>query len=166
MKRCTKCGRVKPLDDFYRAAGMRDGYRNDCKACNLRAKHERYLANPQPTIDRVRRWVEENQERRRNYELEYRQSGRKSAADRKHHLKRTFGLTEADYERLLGEQGGGCAICGRLPGSRNLHIDHDHDTGEVRGLLCFRCNVAIGHLREDPGIALKLIDYLGRYKAS
>src|SRR5436309_7587857 len=124
MKRCTKCGKSKPLDEFYRATGMRDGYRSDCKACNLRAKHDRYIANPGPTIERVKKWVADNRERRRCYEEEYKQSGRKGESDRRSHLKRKFGLSQEDYDRLLVEQGGGCAICGRLPRTRSLHVDH------------------------------------------
>ena len=112
------------------------------------------------------RGPKENPERYQRTQDAFRQSGRKRIADRKSHLKRTFGLSEADYERLLAAQGGGCAICGRLPNSRNLHIDHDHETGQVRGALCFACNVAIGHLRDDPMIAVKLLDYLERHRAS
>jgi len=53
-----------------------------------------------------------------------------------------LGLTLDDYERLLAAQGGVCAICKRPPkqGGRRLHVDHDHSTGSVRGLLCFICN--------------------------
>ena len=51
-----------------------------------------------------------------------------------------LGFTEADYERLLLEQDGGCAICGAAPKTRRLHVDHDHRTGRVRGLLCHSCN--------------------------
>jgi len=166
MKRCKKCGEVKPLQEFYRAAGMRDGFRNDCKRCFLRAAHDRHAANPGPARERARQWNRENAEHRQVYMEEYKRSGRKRVADRKSHLKRTFGITEADYERILSSQGGGCAICGRPPGGRKLHVDHDHDSGEVRGLLCFACNVAIGHLRDDPMIAIKLLDYLERFKAS
>jgi hypothetical protein len=54
-----------------------------------------------------------------------------------------LGVTDADYDRMLNEQGGGCAICGNPPKSRRLHVDHDHKTGKVRGLLCFRCNRAL-----------------------
>ena len=50
------------------------------------------------------------------------------------------GITEAQYEALLAAQGGGCAICGNTPKSRRLSVDHDHATGDVRGLLCHRCN--------------------------
>jgi hypothetical protein len=48
-----------------------------------------------------------------------------------------------EYERLVAERGEVCAICGARPKTRKLHVDHDHRTGEVRGLLCFRCNRAL-----------------------
>lgn len=51
-----------------------------------------------------------------------------------------LGVTDEQYERLLAAQGGGCAICGATPKTRRLHVDHDHKTGAVRGLLCYRCN--------------------------
>ena len=50
----------------------------------------------------------------------------------------------------LAEQGGGCAVCGRPPKEgKSLHVDHDHETGYVRGLLCFSCNAALGHFQDD-----------------
>jgi hypothetical protein len=54
-----------------------------------------------------------------------------------------LGITDDDYEALLAAQGGGCAICGNPPKTRRLHVDHDHKTGKVRGLLCHRCNRAL-----------------------
>lgn len=51
-----------------------------------------------------------------------------------------LGVTDAEYQALLTLQGGGCAICHRPPKTRRLHVDHDHATGRVRGLLCHRCN--------------------------
>ena len=51
-----------------------------------------------------------------------------------------LGVTTEVYERMLASQGGGCAICGNEPKTRRLHVDHDHATGRVRGLLCHRCN--------------------------
>ena len=53
---------------------------------------------------------------------------------------RQLGVSDEDYALLLAMQGGGCAICGQPPKSRRLHVDHDHKTGRVRGLLCFVCN--------------------------
>jgi len=56
---------------------------------------------------------------------------------------RQLGVTDEAYEALLEAQGGGCAICGAKPKTRRLHVDHDHATGKVRGLLCHRCNRAL-----------------------
>ena len=54
-----------------------------------------------------------------------------------------LGVSDDEYERLLEAQEGGCAICGNPPKTRRLHVDHNHRTGRVRGLLCFRCNRAL-----------------------
>ena len=67
---------------------------------------------------------------------------------------RRFGLTPEGYDTLLAAQGGGCAICStRDPGGRwgtHFAVDHDHDSGSVRGLLCSRCNVMLGNAKDDP----------------
>jgi hypothetical protein len=71
-----------------------------------------------------------------------------------------------DYWRILGEQGGRCAICGadEAGGKHNRwHVDHNHRTGQVRGLLCHSCNIGIGHLRENPDVLRSAIDYLDRW---
>ena len=69
---------------------------------------------------------------------EYAESGKKKISDRKSHLKRKYGLTLEEYDAMLEAQGGVCAICGEpRPEERTLHVDHDHETGAIRGLLCF-----------------------------
>lgn len=68
-------------------------------------------------------------------------------------------MTLEDFERKLASQGGGCAICGTTT-ARVDNVDHDHATGKVRGILCFRCNAAIGQLDDDPRRARALADYL------
>lgn len=78
-------------------------------------------------------------------------SGGKRLADRRSHLKRKFGMTIEQYDEMLAAQGGGCFICGRPPREdMSLHVDHDHSTGAVRGILCFRCNNALADFGEDP----------------
>jgi hypothetical protein len=77
--------------------------------------------------------------------------------------QRTYGITIADYDRILSRQHGLCAICGeQRPEERTLHVDHDHATGTVRGLLCFRCNNALGDLRDDHELFRRAADYLDR----
>lgn len=81
--------------------------------------------------------------------------------DRKgHHYARYYGITETDYQQLLKEQGGSCACCGAPPRKKRLAVDHDHESGAVRGLLCINCNSMIGHA-DDRIHRLKLaIAYL------
>lgn len=80
-------------------------------------------------------------------------------AQRQRNLRK-FGLTVKEYDVLLERQGGVCAICNRPPGGVRLAVDHSHETGQVRGLLCFNCNVAIGKLHDDPTLLLRAADYL------
>lgn len=81
------------------------------------------------------------------------------------HLKHRYGLTGEAHDRLLAAQGGVCAVCG-IPAEHTpthwrgkLCVDHCHDTGKVRGLLCNDCNAAIGHARTER-IALAMAEYL------
>ena len=74
--------------------------------------------------------------------------------------KANYGVTVAQYDRMLAEQGGRCAICGNGPGAKGLAVEHCHTTGRVRALLCGPCNSAIGLLREDPQIFAAAVTYL------
>lgn len=65
---------------------------------------------------------------------------------------------------MLASQGGGCAICGRAPREDiALHVDHDHATGAIRGLTCFRCNNALGDFADDPSLLEHAAAYLSRH---
>jgi hypothetical protein len=76
------------------------------------------------------------------------------------HLKRKYGITIEQYDAMLEAQGGGCFICGRPPREDiSLHVDHDHFTGEIRGILCFRCNNALADFQEDPILLAKAAAY-------
>jgi nitrate/TMAO reductase-like tetraheme cytochrome c subunit len=77
-------------------------------------------------------------------------------------LKNRFGLSLEDYDQMLESQNGQCKICGTdTPGNKGRFVvDHNHVTGEVRGLLCWSCNVGIGHLQDNPSILLSAFNYL------
>jgi len=88
------------------------------------------------------------------------------AQQRNAKLVKTYGLTDADFERLLAEQGGGCAIC-RRPETKvrlgvplPLCVDHDHATGAVRGLLCRACNVGLGAFEDNTAALVAAAAYL------
>lgn len=164
MKMCKKCGREKPLDDFYRATGTRDGHRGECKVCDLAAKKERYLADPAKSIARVKRWQQENADRVNAYHQSRRAKPGVKRADRSAYLKRKYGITIEQYDELLASQGGGCAICGREPRPDiSLHLDHDHASGHLRGILCFRCNNALGDFDDDMSLLRAAVRYLESY---
>jgi predicted nucleic acid-binding Zn ribbon protein len=75
--------------------------------------------------------------------------------------RRAYGLTTSEYRALLDHQRGRCAICDRLPRTRPLHVDHDHRTGLVRGLLCSRCNHdLLGAAHERPDLLRAAAWYL------
>lgn len=79
-------------------------------------------------------------------------------------LRVKFGITPEEYYALLEEQNGVCAIClGVNKDGKRLSVDHNHDTGKVRGLLCQRCNLCIGQFEENQETLLRAVDYLLRY---
>ena len=167
MKRCNKCGIEKPLDDFYRAPGMRDGHRGDCKVCDLAAKKKRYLADPAKAVARVKRWQQANPERVNATQRARRAKPEVKRADRARHLMTKYGITIEQYDELLAAQGGRCAICRREPRPDiSLHLDHDHESGRLRGILCFRCNNSLGDLDDDPSLLRAAFRYLESYQAS
>ena len=163
MKRCKVCGEHKRLDDFYTSSLGRDGVRPECKLCNLAARKAKYAANPEPYIARVKKWQQENSERLNAYRREYRRRPERKRSDRDAHLRRKYGIGIDDYDRMFVEQEGRCAICGEPgPDQGSLHVDHDHASGQVRGLLCVSCNNALGAFREDYDILRAAADYLDR----
>lgn len=162
-KVCSKCGEMKPLSEFHAGAG-RGGVRADCKVCFRARRNAKYRDDPEfrrEAKERVARWRVENDEYYRARQAEYQKSDAYRRSLRQTHLKTKYGITLQDYDEMLERQDGGCAICGRPPRADiSLHVDHDHGTGLVRGLLCFPCNNALGLMGDDPARLARAIDYL------
>jgi hypothetical protein len=151
MKKCSRCGTEKPTSEYHKDRRNPDGLYGWCKECAKAKAREYRTANP----DKVR----ESQKRSRTS---------KPRVYRNKQLLWTFGITLEQYEQMLADQGGVCAVCGKTeteihPQSkrvRNLNVDHCHDTGHVRGLLCNSCNRGIGLLKDDPTILRRALNYL------
>jgi hypothetical protein len=149
-KRCSKCFVVKPLASFGNYTSPRTGKiypRSACKSCVRIA-----------VAKRMREWRKNN-------------PGKRREGKRRTEMKCRYGMAPSDYEAILERQGGVCAICKGVqtrkqkrhlnPGQPDiLHIDHDHATGKVRGLLCHCCNMLIGHARENAATLMAAIVYL------
>jgi hypothetical protein len=83
-------------------------------------------------------------------------------------LKHTYGITREEYDLKLQEQDNGCAICksDKPGGNGGFYVDHNHTTGQVRGLLCHWCNFMIGQCKENPEILRSGIEYLKKWSKS
>ena len=114
--------------------------------------------------ERNRTFCANNPERCREYRKRYNQKhpDKVRAGQRRRKLRHLYGIEEHDYQRLLQEQGGRCAICGGQD-EQHLSVDHDHSTGEIRGLLCRQCNLVIGNAQEDPNILEASMRYLEKH---
>jgi hypothetical protein len=146
-KLCRTCGEVKPLTaEFWpRDSNQPDGFQGWCKTCKQTAQRAEYAANPEKYRERA--------------------------------LKHSHGITYAEYEEMLTAQGGGCAICGRQDSRSKLdpnkpakhlsiaklHVDHDYNTGEIRGLLCGTCNRGLGSFHDDTDLLEKAVAYLRKH---
>ena len=71
-----------------------------------------------------------------------------------------YGISAEEFETLWDKQNGACAVCGTSFNDNEYRIDHDHDTGKVRGLLCVSCNAGIGLLKDSPKVLLNAVKYL------
>ena len=153
-KRCPRCGETKSFSEFSKDRHNKHGLQSKCKACQASYQRE----HREESNERTRRWAKNNPEKRKEAQRKYDRANPDKAMAK--HLRRKFGITLDEYNRLLEKQGGVCAICGASPQNRNLSVDHDHATGKVRGLLCVNCNSAMGQAGDDPARLQKMIEYL------
>jgi hypothetical protein len=121
------CDTVKGLDEFSRDLQSVDLHRKICKSCGSKSAKWWQQANPQRFAQYGKQW-----------RVAHKDASRTSA--RRYHLKKQYDITPEQYWELFDQQKRVCAICGGKPRTKNLHVDHDHKTGKVRGLLCSSCN--------------------------
>jgi hypothetical protein len=172
-KRCNACGQIKSIDEFWvRKSGKDKGYAlSYCKACGTAQMRERYRQDPERMRERSRIYRDTHPdfaERNRQQSRQWASANREKiqASGRQYRC----GITPAEYERMLEEQKGICAICGK---GVTLHIDHDHaccpsdkkrTCGRcIRGLLCGACNQGLGFFKDNPDLLLAAIDYLAKW---
>ncbi|MCZ2839056.1 endonuclease domain-containing protein [Modestobacter sp. VKM Ac-2985] len=86
----------------------------------------------------------------------------KAGGSRTYHLSRRYGISAEEADLMLVDQGGVCAICAKAPAA---HVDHDHDSGAVRSLLCFNCNGGLGQFRDDPALLRVAARYVESHRA-
>ena len=122
-----------------------------CKKCDTKKSKNEFSAN-RAKFDGLQPWCKSCKS---THQKEANPSVRKG-----YHLKHMFGITIEDYNTMLEDQEGACAICKKPEDTKSLAVDHDHTTGRVRGLLCAKCNKAIGLLQDNENLLYSAIDYL------
>jgi hypothetical protein len=125
-KTCSKCSCTKLLAEFYPRKDFQDGYMSRCREC-VRKEHSGYY--------------KDNNEKIRAYRRNF---GRISR----------YGITEDEVREIIASQNWKCAICERKI-EITAHVDHDHETGVIRGVLCKQCNIALGLLSDNAGTVIK-----------
>lgn len=156
VKVCFQCKESKSSDQFWEDRRNKDGLGPYCKPCQLsRQRDRRWRAGP------------EERAKRRAYERTYYHSRKGEAPyqDQRQRLRLwgRYKITPEEVAAIFERQHGKCAICGsENPGGRgnSFHIDHDHKTGKVRGLLCARCNHQLGTIENEEWMT-RALAYLG-----
>lgn len=167
-KTCSRCKQLKPLGCFYKNKTTNDGYAYECKNCkdsrpNTYWKTEKARAADKERYKR-RKSTQEGKAAILESNRRYKQSERGKLAAWARHISKNYGIDTKIYFEMLKKQDYGCAICGIKPTGRRMHIDHSHSTKSVRGILCSKCNQAIGLLSENPELFDKAKHYLSSFK--
>jgi hypothetical protein len=166
---CSKCKENKPESDFTIDKRRASGKGSWCKTCFVQYRKEYHIEHSKELNAKSSQWAKNNPDKVRKNGLKYRSSHREEEKNRA--LKYKYSLSSEDYENILEKQNGVCVVCGREETAvdrngniKKLQVDHDHITGEIRGLLCSTCNRGIGYLQDDIYIVEKALQYLKEYK--
>jgi len=139
-KSCITCNEIKDFSFYHKNPSMKKGISNECKKCS----HKR-LQEARAKTD---------------YKERFKVYNRRSC------LKSRYGIDDKDFDKMVKNQNNRCLICNEEPKKEkafqtwNLHVDHCHKTGKVRGLLCHLCNRGIGLFRERHDLLLKAFEYV------
>jgi ribosomal protein S27AE len=166
---CKQCGNVRLAE--YR---KNNAAKYNAMMKKYRQKNRGRIREFEQTPARkeyMRKWRQkpEIKERTAARQRKYRDKNREKAAliQRKSVLKNVYGVSLDWYDSKLKEQDSGCAICGSLTpqrvGTKHFSVDHNHSTGENRGLLCVKCNTLIGYANENPNILKSAIAYIEKH---
>lgn len=138
-KICTKCLEKKDIDCFARDKYRKTGFSYKCKVCRNSDQ-----------LERAREWRKNNREKIKDKDIWYKR-------------KYEFNITKEEYYKILLKQNNSCAICKKTHDSdshKRMHIDHNHVSKKIRGLLCFTCNVGLGLFKDNITVIKNAIEYL------
>lgn len=149
FKQCAKCNKLKSLSSFYKRNKEKNLLRNECKECASKRNKE-YVAKHKHRLQiKNKEWAIKNKNKIRDTKI-----------------KRKFGITLEEKNQMFKDQQNKCAICGTVENirGRDWDIDHCHETGKVRGILCSNCNRGLGLFGDSVKNLLKAAEYLQKHK--
>lgn len=152
-KRCPRCGEIKSIASCFRNEPSRPrGIATYCRDCEPEIRREKYAARKSAHNEQAKAYQKQRPEKRAEWA-------------RKHALKKFYNLTPEQWEGMYLAQSGRCLICDEEIPRGSFHVDHDHASGAVRGLLCSSCNSGLGMFKDDIYRLQRAINYLERYVA-
>jgi hypothetical protein len=160
VKRCSKCDATKSIDDFGKDSSTPDGLTYHCRDCR-NAKARIYC--------QTSGYYAKRHDAHREYKRNYYKRPEVVRRVRNQQLLKAFGITVEQYDALLAKQGGKCAICGKERASlfeKHMAVDHDHETGAIRGILCEGCNVGLGFFLDNVTLLKNAIRYINAHRKS
>ena len=147
---CKKCGSTE-----------RYTVSSDCRQCTIKKTTKRNKEDPKYR-EYQQQYREKNTLTQKEYHKLWYQENNEKVYE--YNLKKKYGIIYAEYEKMLTEQKGLCAICGKAEAeNKRLAVDHCHRTGKIRSLLCGKCNKAIGLLDDDPELMKQAIEYMRKH---
>jgi len=168
-KTCCHCKEDKVFSEFWKDSSRKDGLHHNCKKCGNEMSKLSYKKNQElhgsSYIPRANRTPEEQQalQRQRANDRRKRKMSEdpnwKKLTEMAYKTRKTFKEVESWFNKQWMRQQAQCAICGKVFCDDDC-IDHNHDTNELRGLLCKLCNAGIGMLQDSPEVCLKANEYL------
>ena len=155
-KWCNGCGKARRRDDFGVVNSSRDGLRHKCKECSNVVRREYRIKNrDNVNAGKMSLYYENHEQSKSRLRDRYKTYGLAWK------LQHKYGLTLDEYRRMVEAQDGRCAICRAPPPcGKRLYVDHCHESGRVRGLLCNNCNRGLGCFKDSPEFLLAAKDYL------
>ena len=165
MKKCKTCKINKPKNAFCSHKGRSDGLCDHCKDCKNSMRRNDFVRNQNNLALKKRK---ENPEYKKKIDdeskkrsAEYRKTEKGQIGLKTFFLKK-YGLTYVQFQEMLFQQDNKCLICeiDQSEFQKSLCVDHYHNTGKIRGLLCGKCNTALGLFNDDISLMNKAINYL------
>ena len=161
MKKCSKCKVEKSITEFSKNKDCRGGIRNSCRACNNEHNRQYRQTHKKEIAITTALYRQLNKEKI----VEYARAHKENRAD--YHLQRNHGLSMGQVREMFSSQRGKCLVCekqmnmeGRNSG--RAHVDHNHQTGKNRGLICDNCNRGLGFFHDNIRSLKNAIIYLGK----